>query len=442
MAIFGSVFILAGLVIENIFSYYLIHFYTINVQSTVSILLMTLLISLGVIFFRYMIYNQVIYNQDAIFISIIGLLFFLISIESMLGINAPPYFFIFVHIKDYHFGLLISFILFVTSIVIYFKKPMKEKDEKHDQQNNLLTYNIKNNESFLQKIIHLIRVDYWIGSLILLLYSLFIFGGYLQLISFILSILAFCAINSFVFIQNQYVDIDTDKLNIEKSNLPLVTGEISKKFSMSIMGFFLIISFLLGFFISLYFMIGLIIYILVWTFYSCPPTRFKGKPVVDLLMHAVGFGLIPIILGNILANKYVFIPSLAFGAMFIYGGSHCIHQAGDYEADKNAGLRTTAVFLGKSKALKLAASLIFSGFILFYYFLSFHTFLLWFWVKVKTVFLLSCLGLFFSPMVKNFRKSLKKKDSKFIHGMDRSARNTSYLIFFIVLLHYILNGVF
>jgi 4-hydroxybenzoate polyprenyltransferase len=101
--------------------------------------------------------------------------------------------------------------------------------------------------------------------------------------------------------------------------------------------------------------------------YSAPPSRFKARPVLDLLANAAGYGGVTFLMGYSLAgpvDRGVLVR--AFPYVFLVGGVFLHTAVVDREGDRKAGLRTTSVLLreraSSAAALALLALSCLSGF--------------------------------------------------------------------------------
>jgi 4-hydroxybenzoate polyprenyltransferase len=172
----------------------------------------------------------------------------------------------------------------------------------------------------------------------------------------IFALIAFASSNSFGFMLNSLADKEVDKFHdgrskdMDLSNQPFVTGEISEKTAKYLALIFVIISlsfaWLVNYLLFTLFVIGNIIgYI-----YSMPPTRFKTKPVTDILCNASAAG-IALIAGLSIGGANM--NSLFIIGTFIAASAFYIPTVvTDYDFDKKVGLKTSAVFFGPKKILK------------------------------------------------------------------------------------------
>ena len=171
----------------------------------------------------------------------------------------------------------------------------------------------------------------------------------------IFALIAFASWMSFSFILNSLSDKDVDKFHdgrakdMDLSNQPFVTGEISEKTALFIALILVIISLFFAWLVNYLFFTLFIIANIIGYIYSMPPTRFKTKPITDILCNALAAGTaliaglsiggtnmnLPFIIGCFIVASVVYIPTVVT----------------DYDFDKKAGLKTSAVFFGPKKIL-------------------------------------------------------------------------------------------
>jgi len=171
----------------------------------------------------------------------------------------------------------------------------------------------------------------------------------------IFALIAFVSWMSFSFILNSLSDKDVDKFHdgrakdMDLSNQPFVTGEISEKTALFIALILVIISLFFAWLVNYLFFTLFIIANIIGYIYSMPPTRFKTKPIADIQCNALAAGVALIaglsiggtnmnllfILGSFIAASVFYIPTVVT----------------DYDFDKKAGLKTSAVFFGPKKIL-------------------------------------------------------------------------------------------
>jgi chlorophyll synthase len=172
----------------------------------------------------------------------------------------------------------------------------------------------------------------------------------------IFSFLVFVCWMSFSFILNSIADKDVDRLHNGRSkdmNLayqPIATGEISNKMGLYLGIVFLSLSILFAWMINPIFFMLILIIDGVGYVYSAPPFRFKAKPVGDVLCNTIAGGVIFVAglsIGGANMN-----PLLVIGAFFMASIFYIPTVVTDYEFDKKAGLKTSAVYFSPKKMVR------------------------------------------------------------------------------------------
>lgn len=171
----------------------------------------------------------------------------------------------------------------------------------------------------------------------------------------IFALIAFVSGTSFGFILNVLSDKDVDKFHdgrakdMNLSNQPFVTGEISEKTALYIALILVIISIFFSWLVNYLFFTLFIIANIIGYIYSMPPTRFKTKPITDILCNALAAGVALIAglsIGGTNMNLLFIIGTFIVAAVF-----YIPTVVTDYDFDKRAGLKTSAVFFGPKKIL-------------------------------------------------------------------------------------------
>ncbi len=176
------------------------------------------------------------------------------------------------------------------------------------------------------------------------------------------------------FSLNGYFDQQSDSLNPRSLSLrnPLATSSSLHKIHIVIwiiliwtllipLNIFLIpnsvsqLKLFLGFLAFLIGMTGSILY-------SVPPFRFKAKPFLDILVTFLIIGLfIPFYIGLLGSSVIVDLNLIGLGIVLniiLVSGIHLPTMLIDHETDQRVGDITTAVFLGKRKAIHLTAGVV------------------------------------------------------------------------------------
>jgi len=162
-----------------------------------------------------------------------------------------------------------------------------------------------------------------------------------------------------VYILNQIMDIQTDRLN--KKLFLLTGGFVTTRAAYIEMALLWTSAALLSIRFGLLFFILIVISILLGILYSVPPVKFKAKPIIDTLANGFGYGVINFSIGWLLVREFDpsmfgrFLPYfLSIGAVFINT------TIVDIEGDRIAGDVTTGVFLG-AKVSYLVSVLVMSA---------------------------------------------------------------------------------
>ena len=309
---------------------------------------------------------------------------------------------------------------------------------------------------FWKVLAQLSRFNVWLGSVFLITLSFLILGGPplslppsfplhnpLTWLRFAAALTSVCLLNSFIFIQNQLGDLDTDRAHAEKSKLPLAAGRISKRGGILLALSMLLVAIILAVMVSLLFFVVLLFIVLLGCLYSGPPLRLKAKPFIDLFMIGLAFGTMAVVAAFVILSSQPDLPLLLLvGPGLFYGGTHGVHTASDYTADRQAGLRTTAVVLGPKRATRLGLVLTALGITLLYATVGYYTHLFW-WglLKFKTVLLFTFSGMIFFALVgayRNMRIEQHQDSENPIDWLRQQGRNATYLLFLILLLYCLL----
>jgi 4-hydroxybenzoate polyprenyltransferase len=154
-----------------------------------------------------------------------------------------------------------------------------------------------------------------------------------------------------VYILNQITDSQTDEIN---DKLYLIPHGYLKKNILKLQIIFLIsVGIILLAFIrySLAYTILILLSIIMGIIYSVPPIRLKGKPILDLITNASGFGLVAFAVGWTIKSdfsKELILDSLPY---FLCVSSAYINTTiPDINGDIHNGDVTTGVFLGVRKS--------------------------------------------------------------------------------------------
>lgn len=164
--------------------------------------------------------------------------------------------------------------------------------------------------------------------------------------------------NLFIYGVNDYFDRHIDSINPKKHKQEAYMRQKDARYSLILV----ILSALLAlplFFVSLQITAALLTFLFVGFFYSSPPLRFKTKIVFDSLSNF--FYIIPGIISYILMTDVLPPVDIMIAASLWAIAMHLFSAIVDIEADKKAGIGTSATALGYKKSLILTSLLWFSA---------------------------------------------------------------------------------
>ncbi len=140
----------------------------------------------------------------------------------------------------------------------------------------------------VKSILKLIRVKQYTKNFILFLPFIFS-GSFMDKTLFLkesLAFIGFCFLSSSVYIINDIVDIEKDRLDPRKRTRPLASNKISIKFALFLFAILFSLSFLILFLVNIFTLIGGVLYFLNNVLYSF---YLKKKQLFDVFSIAFGF---------------------------------------------------------------------------------------------------------------------------------------------------------
>lgn len=153
-------------------------------------------------------------------------------------------------------------------------------------------------------ILKLLRVHQWIKNTFVFLPAFFS-GQILLGDVFLKTLIAFFLFSftaSLIYIINDYVDVEQDKLHPTKKNRPIASGKISKGFAKILMGILLVVILGVGYFyFENYTLIPLAIYFVLNLAYSF---GLKHIPILDVSIISIGF-ILRVVFGGLVTGIYV-----------------------------------------------------------------------------------------------------------------------------------------
>lgn len=172
-----------------------------------------------------------------------------------------------------------------------------------------------------------------------------------DIIIFFILVVSFLALGYGV---NDCFDVKEDKYRKDRIN-PLVNKEISFKtgliFSISPGIFGLVLSTIYGWRVFLFCLVGVII----GFFYSAPPLRLKGRPVLDLISHGFFAGVfwfvLPLFFFKTELNLFHYL--ISFSIFYFFLVLELRNHLEDFESDKKADIKTFVCAFGPGFSEKL-----------------------------------------------------------------------------------------
>ncbi len=242
-----------------------------------------------------------------------------------------------------------------------------------DQSNPANTYS--NTKPQISTYLRVLRWRSWIGWLFILGLgsTLFAVPPYNVLpIS-----ISFSLITGGIFVLNQYFDRKSDQSNPQKRHLPMASGELSPKHSSILIVSLFAVGSLITAVVDSTLLLLFICYVAIGVFYSAPPLHFKKRPVLDLLAVGIGSALLPFLIGLQISHQLTLEFSLPWIVrryqdaflcvipLFLFQmASHIFQAIGDFEADREDGIRTFVVEYGKERSAKIGAFFAFLSLVL------------------------------------------------------------------------------
>ena len=144
------------------------------------------------------------------------------------------------------------------------------------------------NFEMMKQIIKLIRVKHWVKNILIFLPAFF--GGVIHDIKnieiLLLTFTYFSLSASLVYVVNDFIDINKDKLHPEKKKRPLASGKITKSGAIGLVIFFLLILCILSFYVPIKVVTVTGVYLIINLLYSF---YLKAIPIIELFIIALGF---------------------------------------------------------------------------------------------------------------------------------------------------------
>jgi 4-hydroxybenzoate polyprenyltransferase len=165
----------------------------------------------------------------------------------------------------------------------------------------------------------------------------------------------------FAFSINNCYDVEADRNNRGKhGGNPMVSGELTVRegvaASLLISALGLVAAFLIYDRVTFLFYLALVT---ISHAYSSPPIRLKSRPIMDIVSHGLFFGVLPFIFGARATGApqpqgHLFLASLFASSVILEMRNH----VEDIEYDLDAGVNTTATWLGEPQSRRLILAMV------------------------------------------------------------------------------------
>ncbi|MEO0107354.1 MAG: UbiA family prenyltransferase [candidate division WOR-3 bacterium] len=197
-------------------------------------------------------------------------------------------------------------------------------------------------------------------------WNFFLIGNYVALpenrftLKALLGLLIYSMMMGGVYILNQITDIETDRINrklfiLSENYIPLKNAYIEMFLLWCLSLFF-------SWFFGLSFFVLILISLTIGIFYSLPPIKLKGRPLLDTLSNGFGYGMLNFVAGWLMQKPFewqtfaIFLPYF-FSICAVFINTTTV----DIEGDKKSGEITTSVFLGEELSYTLSTILLLLG---------------------------------------------------------------------------------
>jgi 4-hydroxybenzoate polyprenyltransferase len=139
-------------------------------------------------------------------------------------------------------------------------------------------------------VLQLLRPKQWTKNL--LLFAALVFARKLldpqAAITATLAFVAFCLASSSVYVLNDLIDAERDRLHPEKRHRPIASGQVSSSAALALSVVLTVAALAMGFWIGFEFGVSIVIYATMSHFYS---TTGKHIVILDTMLVAIGFVL-------------------------------------------------------------------------------------------------------------------------------------------------------
>ncbi|MBN2336522.1 UbiA prenyltransferase family protein [Candidatus Bathyarchaeota archaeon] len=168
--------------------------------------------------------------------------------------------------------------------------------------------------------------------------------GFPPIVNTFLAVFSTLFITASVYIYNDYIDTEMDRLNFKKKDRPLVTGEVSMGFAASFIAVTAALGLGMAYLINLNAFIWALAYFVLFFVYSYPAIRLKRVYVVKELTI---MSVVPIssVIGSYAVLGTLSVPILYAGVtmgLFLFLMLPALNESFDVDEDKIYGVKTLA----------------------------------------------------------------------------------------------------
>jgi len=157
-----------------------------------------------------------------------------------------------------------------------------------------------------------------------------------------------------VYVLNQIYDVDTDRIN--RKLFLLTDGYLSVRDAWVECAVLVLVSLALGWSLGFSYRVLWGLSLLLGVLYSVPPFVWKGRPVLDLLSNALGYGGVNVLVGWVAHHTWRWdIWPHTLPLVFSVGAVFLLTTLPDIPGDRASGKRSTGVWLGVRRTAGLAA---------------------------------------------------------------------------------------
>ncbi|MBI4722230.1 MAG: UbiA family prenyltransferase [Candidatus Stahlbacteria bacterium] len=209
--------------------------------------------------------------------------------------------------------------------------------------------------------IFLMRPTLWVPVWTFFLLGLHRSGGTASFLHFARAFMLYTILMSGVYVLNQIIDIESDRVN--KKLFLLADGHIKIAHAWIEFAILFVLAWILAIPYSFQFKLILFFSMILGILYSAPPFKFKCRPIFDLFSNAIGYGVLAFSLGWVRGapfSRSMLIYSLPY--FFAVGAVFINTTIPDIKGDKQANEITTGLFLGEKRAYWLSTVFIIISF--------------------------------------------------------------------------------